>query len=187
MVVVYGCTSDARSEARNDVRVETPGKLIRLNYATDIAAIDGDTVRIDGIVYRLQGFDTPETSRAKCENERVAGIIAKLRVAQLIRSNRGDLWIEPALDRDGLYAVDRYNRRLGRLYIDTRDLAAIMIEADLAYSYICPNGRCPKRRDWCAWFDATRAASEPREASSSIPASAEPQSWWRNLIRRVGL
>src|SRR6266436_8481427 len=36
-----------------------------------IEVIDGDTVRFDGAVYRLVGFDTPERGdKARCDDER---------------------------------------------------------------------------------------------------------------------
>ena len=47
---------------------------------------DGDTIRCDGEAIRLMGFDTPETRRAKCEGERVAGYEAKARLSILLKS-----------------------------------------------------------------------------------------------------
>ena len=48
--------------------------------------VDGDTVHCDGEKIRLLDFDTPETRRAKCESERVAGYEAKARLSALLKS-----------------------------------------------------------------------------------------------------
>jgi endonuclease YncB( thermonuclease family) len=51
------------------------------NSAATISAIDGDTVRANGRVYRLVGFDTPESgSLAPCERERKLADAAQLPV-----------------------------------------------------------------------------------------------------------
>jgi micrococcal nuclease len=82
------------------------------------------------------GFDTPETFRAKCESELAAGYVAKARLVALLRS--GSLTIE----RRGL---DKYQRRLGRLYVDGIAVADVMIRELHARPY---DGR--KRQPWCA-------------------------------------
>jgi endonuclease YncB( thermonuclease family) len=47
--------------------------------------IDGDTVRFDGGVYRLLGFDTPERGdRARCDDERRRSDTATARLRTLI-------------------------------------------------------------------------------------------------------
>ena len=80
---------------------------------------DGDTIRCDRETIRLMGFDTPETYRAKCESELAAGYEAKARLVALLRS--GSLTIE----RHGL---DKYQRRLARLYVNDEPAAVMMIE-----------------------------------------------------------
>lgn len=59
-----------------------------------LAAVDGDTINCDGTNMRdmgagspyLDGYDTPEIRRARCEKERELGRIAKARMDQLLRS-----------------------------------------------------------------------------------------------------
>jgi micrococcal nuclease len=97
---------------------------------------DGDTIRCDGETIRLMGFDTPETYRAKCEGELAAGYEAKARLVALLRS--GSLTIQ----RRGL---DKYRRRLARLYVDGIAVADVMIRELLARPY---DGG--KRLSWCA-------------------------------------
>ena len=48
--------------------------------------MDGDTIHCDREKIRLLDFDTPETRRARCEGERVAGYEAKARLSALLKS-----------------------------------------------------------------------------------------------------
>jgi endonuclease YncB( thermonuclease family) len=103
-----------------------------------VEIVDGDTVKIGGISWRLQGYDTPETYYAKCRAERQAGELATRELAALIRKAKTFRLVP-----DG--GLDRYQRRLGRLYIDGRDVADIMVQRGLARRY---NGR-GRRQGWC--------------------------------------
>jgi endonuclease YncB( thermonuclease family) len=50
-----------------------------------IEVIDGDTVRLNGAVYRLVGFDTPERGdKARCDDERRRAEAATTRLGGLI-------------------------------------------------------------------------------------------------------
>jgi endonuclease YncB( thermonuclease family) len=52
-----------------------------------IEVIDGDTVRFNGAVYRLVGFDTPERGdKARCDDERCRAEAATTRLRALIGS-----------------------------------------------------------------------------------------------------
>src|SRR5262249_34623549 len=62
--------------------------------AAPISVIDGDTVRANGRVYRLVGFDTPESgSLARCERERKLADAATSRLRELSATG------QPALER----------------------------------------------------------------------------------------
>lgn len=78
-----------------------------------LTAIDGDTVRCDGVSLRpmgagapyVSGFDAPEVGhRAECEAERGAGDAATQRMRQLLRT--------PGLVIEDSGINDRFDRRL---------------------------------------------------------------------------
>jgi endonuclease YncB( thermonuclease family) len=100
-----------------------------------VEIVDGDTVKVGGISWRLQGYDTPEIYYARCNAERQAGELATRELAALIRKAK-TVRLVPA------GRLDRYQRRLGRLYIDGRDVADIMVQRGLARRY---NGRGPRQ------------------------------------------
>ncbi len=102
-----------------------------------VYSIDGDTVKIAGENYRLTGFDTPETYRAKCAAEKVLGNKATARLRVLIASvDMVTLEVE--------YETDKYNRKLARLFVGNRDVGNILIGEGLARPYF--GG---KRQSWC--------------------------------------
>jgi len=105
-----------------------------------IIAIDGDTIYVGDEKIRIVGLDAPETYQARCDSERQRGQRATAHLRRLLAS--GTITIR----RQGR---DRYGRTLARVFVDGRDVAAIMIRAGHAVPYDCPRGRCPRRIDWC--------------------------------------
>jgi endonuclease YncB( thermonuclease family) len=104
---------------------------------TAFIVVDGHTVKSPaGVTYRLLGFDTPETFRAKCPDELERGQKAKARLEELIGS--GEARVIESGKRD------RYGRMLAKLTIDGRDVAGMMIGEGLARAY---NGE--RRQGWC--------------------------------------
>ena len=99
--------------------------------------LDGDTIWCDGEKIRLMDFDTPETFRAKCEDELVAGYHAKERLIAILRTPEAALTIER-------HGVDKYRRSLGRLYVNGIPVSDLMIQAGLARPY-----KGKKREPWC--------------------------------------
>lgn len=104
------------------------------------AVLDGDTVELlcgaTRESARLQGFDTPETRDARCAAERALGKQATARLRALVAG------AQPGITDLG---HDKYRRRLIRLRLDGRDVAAQMIAEGLAVPY---DGGA--RIDWCA-------------------------------------
>jgi micrococcal nuclease len=101
---------------------------------------------------RLVGFNAPETRRAKCDAERKLGDRATLRVRDLVKA--GDLDYVPVTcscpaGTEGTMACN-YGRECGTLKASGRDVGAILIEENLAVSFICGATRCPKTpKPWC--------------------------------------
>jgi endonuclease YncB( thermonuclease family) len=105
---------------------------------SSITVVDGDTIIIDGTTWRLMGYDTPETDGAKCEGERRLGLLARQRLSVFIDAST-------AMTITGNGEKDAYQRRLGRLSINGRDVGAILISELLARPY---NGSY--RKGWCS-------------------------------------
>ena len=78
-----------------------------------VEVIDGDTIRLDGETFRLIGFDTPETYRARCPAERDLGNRAMIRLRQLVAEGELDLERARCACRPGTEGTQRCNH--GRL------------------------------------------------------------------------
>jgi endonuclease YncB( thermonuclease family) len=120
--------------------------------AGPIEAIDGDTVRMNGTVYRLTGFDTPERGdKAQCDDERRRAETAAARLRTLLSG--GDACLEriACACRPGQEGTPNcnYGRLCGSLTIGGRDVGQILIGEGLAHPYVCGATSCPKRRAWC--------------------------------------
>jgi micrococcal nuclease len=100
-------------------------------------AIDGDTIRSPaGVTHRIMGMDTPETFQARCNDELALGLMAKMRMEQLLAAG-GVTILESG-------KLDRYGRTLSQVRVGERDIADIMIGEGLARPYA--GG---KRQSWC--------------------------------------
>lgn len=117
-----------------------------------ITILDGDTIALPcdplrGIYpgcaehVRLAGSDAPETHRARCDGERVAGLAARAALAGLVRGH------DVAITRTGR---DKYRRTLARLTVDGRDLDAALIAAGANLPYTRGRAAWAARcRHWC--------------------------------------
>lgn len=113
------------------------GQTTKVLRASEIVAVDGDTIDHGDDRYRLVGFDTPETYRPQCEAEKALGLKAKARLAELIdTAGQIKLVIQPGLD-----VHDRY-LAVGR--VAGQDVETILISEGLARPY---SGG--KRQSWC--------------------------------------
>lgn len=102
-----------------------------------VRVIDGDTIDVRGELYRLVGFDTPETWEPRCAYERALGETATARLVELVGS--GGL-----VELIVLPGRDRYDRGLARLFIGGADVKDMLIAKGLARTY---NGG--RRAKWC--------------------------------------
>jgi endonuclease YncB( thermonuclease family) len=117
-----------------------------------IEIIDGDTVRHQGVVYRLVGFDTPERgARARCDYERRQAETATARLHQLVASEDVQLTRVPCACRRGQEGTQSCNfgRLCGSLTVGGRDVGPILIREGLAHPYFCGATSCPIRAPWC--------------------------------------
>ena len=107
--------------------------------------VDGDTIEVvcrqGSAAVRLTGFDTPETFRPKCPQERMAGQRAKRALTGLLRNSKS-----AAIDYKG---TGKYGRVLGKMYVDDVPLEQTMVSRGLAVAY---DGG--KRIDWCSRLGA---------------------------------
>ena len=106
-----------------------------------VKVVDGDTVDVQcsrsGGRVRLLGYDTPETYRARCPEEKSLGLAAKNFLDRRLAAAES---IVPEAR-----GPDKYNRLLARFIVDGQPLEQIMVAQGLAVYY--DGGR---RIDWCA-------------------------------------
>jgi endonuclease YncB( thermonuclease family) len=117
-----------------------------------VHVIDGDTVRVHGVTYRLIGLDAPETgSRSRCVSERRKGAEATARLRQLVAGGGLDLERLPCSCRPGTEGTQRcnYGRACAELRVHRRNVAHILIREGLARRFICSAMRCPPLKSWC--------------------------------------
>lgn len=91
-----------------------------------IVIIDGDTVALPGSPserIRIYNIDAPETRDAHWEAENVAGLVAKERLAELLR---GATVTVDRCEPSGR-CEDRYRRTLARLSVKGRDVGGILV------------------------------------------------------------
>lgn len=100
-----------------------------VDAATDqpfVAATDGDTIRVDGVKYRLWGIDAPEMQQA-CADGWAAGHEAAAKLRELMAGRV--IICEPR-------ATDRYGRIVALCSADGRDLGADMVSVGMAWAFI---------------------------------------------------
>ena len=93
----------------------------------------------------MLGVDTPETHRARCDVERVAGLAAKSFTADVLRNH------VPADVGVRLCRWDKYGGRvLGDvLFFGKGNTVTSLSELLLAARHAAPYGGTGARRDWC--------------------------------------
>lgn len=97
--------------------------------------VDGDTLWVEGVKYRVEGIDAPELgTSAACDAEALLAVRAAYRLAEMLSAG------VPAVERTG---TDRYGRGLARLSVAGADVGERLIEEGLARRW---TGR---RESWC--------------------------------------
>ena len=117
-----------------------------------LQVIDGDTVRAEGQVVRLVGFDTPESgSLARCEYERSLAAQATNRLRGIVAAGGATLQTVSCQCRPGTEGTRACNhgRACGTLAWQGQDVGRILIGEGLARPYVCGAAGCPRRQSWC--------------------------------------
>jgi endonuclease YncB( thermonuclease family) len=117
-----------------------------------IDIIDGDSISSGRQVYRLVGFNTPESgANAKCPRERALAAEAMRRLQELVAGGELDLRRVRCACPPGTEGTGQcnYGRLCGTLKVGGRDVGTILIAEGLAERYACGAASCPPHRDWC--------------------------------------
>ncbi len=120
--------------------------------ARRITVVGGDTIRIEGLTYRLVGFDTPSTglsARCTAEREKSAQAVQRLRdivAAGGLKFQRVACPCEPGTEGT-LRCNDAH--LCGVLSISGRDISDILISEGVARPYVCSRTKCPPKQSWC--------------------------------------
>ncbi len=121
------------------------------NGPTGNCVLDGDTIHVAGQVsgagrwVDIAGIEAPRIDRAACSDEKVKGIDAAVRLANLL--NGGAVTV-------GETFRDPFGRDVATVDVDGKDVAKPMISAGVARTAIAD------KRDWCAIFAERDQVSE---------------------------
>ena len=117
-----------------------------LLVCASLLAVDGDTIKCDGVNMRdmgdgapfVSGYDTPEIGRnAECDAERRLGEAAKARMSQLLAT--------PGVQIERSGKEDRYDRPLVRAILPTgQTIGNVLIAEGLAVEW-----RPLQSWNWC--------------------------------------
>ena len=99
--------------------------------AQPVTVTDGDTIKINGTIYRLWGIDAPETKQW-C-GDHAAGVIASGTLAKLV-----DGAAHVACEAK---ATDRYGRTVAICRADGRDLGQAMVRLGMAWAFTRYSGQ----------------------------------------------
>jgi endonuclease YncB( thermonuclease family) len=130
---------------------KTPKRAATIQSA-QIQVIDGDTIRANGRVYRLVGYDAPESGpEAKCESELTLATRATSRLRQIVAAGRLRFERVPCACPPGTEGTQscNYGRLCAVLTSSGGDVGALLIAEGLARQYVCSGTRCPQRQGWC--------------------------------------
>lgn len=100
--------------------------------------VDGDTIWLEGINYRLEGYDTPE------EYNNVCGGFAEIDLARAATARLVELLNQEDWEMKPVGRSDAHGRVLANLIVDGVDVGDILIREGLARAY--PGGD----EFWCS-------------------------------------
>ncbi|MFG1414000.1 thermonuclease family protein [Xanthobacter sp. VTT E-85241] len=117
-----------------------------------VRVVDGDTIAVGAVRYRLVGFDTPEKgARARCRAERTLAARATRKLRRIVSGGGLDLSAVPCSCRPGTAGTRACNfaRPCGVLTADGRDVGITLIAAGLARPYPFDWRHRPAPAHWC--------------------------------------
>jgi endonuclease YncB( thermonuclease family) len=88
--------------------------------------LDGETIHVDGSKVVIAGIEAPGIENARCSSERDKGIIAAIKLADLL--NSGEVVAGPALR-------DEFGREVHKVEVKGQDVGQAMIAAGVARRY----------------------------------------------------
>ena len=91
-----------------------------------VRMVDGDTLNISGVQYRLWGIDAPEKQQV-CNDGWAAGHAASQHLRKLV--SNVEVRCEPR-------TTDQYGRLVAVCYTDGRDLGAELVRAGMALAFV---------------------------------------------------
>jgi endonuclease YncB( thermonuclease family) len=95
-------------------------------FADSVRVVDGDTLRVDGVTYRLWGIDAPEAGHL-CADGWPAGQTATEHLRALIRNRQVSCEAR---------TLDRYGRTVAICRADGRDQGADMVADGHAWAFV---------------------------------------------------
>lgn len=107
--------------------------------AAPVRVIDGDTFALGETKIRIENIDAPEVRGAKCDAEHRLGLLAALRLGEMLAAGELELTRNPEEPRD----ADRYGRLLRRVLVDGVDAGEQLVNEGLARPWT------GKRATWC--------------------------------------
>ena len=93
--------------------------------AADVRVVDGDTLEVDGTIYRLNGIDAPEHGQ-RC-GDWACGKAATEALVDIVNGRR--IHCDPITE-------DGYGRVIATCFVDGRDIGAEMIDKGLAWAFV---------------------------------------------------
>jgi endonuclease YncB( thermonuclease family) len=129
------------------------GKIISGSLSPGEAqVVDGRTISVRGQLYRLVGFDAPETGlAARCPRERELASRAAARMRQLVSQSGLRLQRVPCACPPGTEGTPNCDNAgwCAVLTVGGHDVGPILITEGLARPYVCGRTSCPPRQGWC--------------------------------------
>jgi len=115
--------------SQNKAEGQGQGGKPSTNLATTLHIHDGDTIRLDGIKYRLEGIDAPELEQT-CKNANGAKYDCGIDSRNALRSLANNKQV--TCNSSG---QDKYKRELGTCFVDDININAWMVENGYAVAF----------------------------------------------------